>query len=68
MVGGLSLGIVFQWTKEPIAKAQMAKQLKAIEAVVQGYDNNPVTDKFKVVTPKMGKTVLNFFLLKRLVN
>ncbi|MBL7860781.1 MAG: RnfABCDGE type electron transport complex subunit G [Cyclobacteriaceae bacterium] len=50
LVAGLSLGYVFQWTKEPIAKAQMQKQLQAIEAVVKGYDNNPVVEKFKVAT------------------
>lgn len=60
LVGGLALGYVFQWTKEPIAKAQMEKQLRAIEAVVQGYDNNPVTDKFKVATPD-GSDSLEFF-------
>ncbi len=50
LVAGLSLGYVFQWTKEPIAAAQMQKQLQAIEAVVKGYDNNPVVEKFKVAT------------------
>lgn len=50
LVAGLSLGYVFQWTKEPIANAQMQKQLRAIEAVVQGYDNNPVLEKFMVAT------------------
>ncbi|MBX2963874.1 MAG: RnfABCDGE type electron transport complex subunit G [Cyclobacteriaceae bacterium] len=59
-VGSLSLGFVFDWTKEPIAKAQMARQLKAIEAVVEGYDNNPVTEKYKVVTLD-GKDSLEFF-------
>jgi Na+-translocating ferredoxin:NAD+ oxidoreductase subunit G len=60
LVAGLSLGYVYQWTKEPIAQAQMAKQLKAIESVVQGYDNNPVLEKYKVVTPD-GKDSLEFF-------
>ena len=59
----LSLGYVFEWTKEPIAKAQMAKQLKAIEAVVTGYDNNPVLEKFKLPTPD-GKDSLEFFPAK----
>jgi len=64
LVAGLSLGYVYQWTKEPIAQAQMAKQLKAIESVVQGYDNNPVLEKYKVVTPD-GKDSLEFFPAKR---
>lgn len=63
LVGSLALGYVFQWTKEPIAKAQMEKQLQAIEAVVKGYDNNPVTEKFKVATPD-GSDSLEFFPAK----
>ncbi len=60
LIAGLSLGYVYQWTKEPIAQAQMAKQLKAIESVVEGYDNNPVNEKYKVATPD-GKDSLEFF-------
>jgi len=60
LVAGLSLGYVYQWTKEPISQAQMAKQLKAIESVVTGYDNNPVLEKYKVATPD-GKDSLEFF-------
>lgn len=60
LVAALALGYVYQWTKEPIAKAQMAKQLKAIESVVQGYDNNPVTEKYKAITPD-GIDSLEFF-------
>jgi len=64
LVAGLSLGYVFQWTKKPIAKAQMDKQLRAIEAVIKGYDNNPVLEKFKVATPN-GKDSLEMFPAKR---
>lgn len=64
LVAALSLGYVYQWTKEPIAQAQMAKQLKAIESVVQGYDNNPVLEKYKVATPD-GKDSLEFFPAKK---
>jgi electron transport complex protein RnfG len=64
LVAGLSLGYVYQWTKEPIAQAQMAKQLKAIESVVRGYDNNPVLEKYKVATPD-GKDSLEFFPAKK---
>jgi electron transport complex protein RnfG len=63
-VAALSLGYVYQWTKEPIAKAQMAKQLKAIESVVKGYDNNPVLETYKVATPD-GKDSLEFFPAKK---
>jgi electron transport complex protein RnfG len=43
--------------------AQMEKQLRAIETVVQGYDNNPVTDKYKVAIPD-GSDSLEFFPAK----
>jgi Na+-translocating ferredoxin:NAD+ oxidoreductase subunit G len=65
LVAGLSLGFVYQWTKVPIAKAQMEKQLRAIETVVKGYDNNPVLERYKVATPD-GKDSLEFFPAKKL--
>lgn len=64
LVAALSLGYVYQWTIEPIAQAQMAKQLKAIESVVQGYDNNPVLEQYKVATPD-GSDSLEFFPAKK---
>lgn len=64
LVAGLTLGYVFEWTKAPIAKAQMDKQLRAIEAVVKGYDNNPVKEKFMAATPD-GKDSLEMFPAKR---
>jgi electron transport complex protein RnfG len=64
LVAGLSLGFVYQWTKKPIAKAQMNKQLRAIETVVSGYDNNPVLERYKVATPD-GKDSLEFFPAKK---
>ncbi|MEQ1585170.1 MAG: RnfABCDGE type electron transport complex subunit G [Cyclobacteriaceae bacterium] len=63
LLAGLSLGYVFQWTKEPIAKAQMEKQLRAIQDVISGYDNNPVAEKYKVATPD-GTDSLEFFPAK----
>jgi Na+-translocating ferredoxin:NAD+ oxidoreductase subunit G len=64
LVAGLSLGFVYQWTKVPIAKAQMDKQLRAIETVIKGYDNNPVVERYKVATPD-GKDSLEFFPAKK---
>lgn len=64
LVASLSLGYVYEWTKEPIAQAQLAKQLKAIESVVQGYDNNPVEESYKVITPD-GTDSLEFFPAKK---
>ncbi len=64
LVAAFSLGYVFQWTEEPIAQAQMAKQLKAIESVIQGYDNNPVAEMYRLPTPD-GKDTLDFFPAKK---
>ena len=63
LVAAISMGYVFQWTKGPIAEARLAKQLKAIEAVVKEYDNNPVLEKYKVATPD-GMDSLEFFPAK----
>jgi electron transport complex protein RnfG len=63
LLAGLSLGYVYQWTKAPIAKAQMEKQLRAIQGVISGYDNNPVAEKYKVATPD-GRDSLDFFPAK----
>ncbi|MFM8913962.1 MAG: RnfABCDGE type electron transport complex subunit G [Flammeovirgaceae bacterium] len=49
-VSAVALGFVYEWTKEPIAQARLATQLKAIEAVMSGYDNNPVQEKFYLPT------------------
>lgn len=59
-IGALSLGFVFDWTQEPIAKAQLEKQLKAIAYVMPGYTNNPVAEKYTLTTPD-GKDILEFF-------
>lgn len=56
----IALGFVYKATKMPIEKAAMEKQLKAIEAVISGYDNNPVTEKVKVAVPG-SKDSLEFF-------
>ncbi|MCW3805591.1 RnfABCDGE type electron transport complex subunit G [Plebeiibacterium marinum] len=52
-VAGGSLGMVYKVTKEPIAAAKLAKQKKAIEQVVPGFDNNP-TDEAYELTSKEG--------------
>jgi electron transport complex protein RnfG len=64
LVAALSLGYVFEWTQAPIAKAQLAKQLKAIETVVPGYDNNPVAEMYRLPTPD-GRDTLDFFPAKK---
>jgi Na+-translocating ferredoxin:NAD+ oxidoreductase subunit G len=51
LVAAVALGFVYKATKAPIEKAALAKQLKAIESVIKGYDNNPVQEKFRVAIP-----------------
>lgn len=53
VIAGASLGMVYKVTKEPIAMAKLAKQQKAIEEVVPGFDNNP-TDEMYQLTSKEG--------------
>lgn len=57
-LSAVSLAFVYEWTKEPIAKARLATQLKAIEAVLPGCDNNPVEEQFYV---RYGSDSLAFF-------
>ena len=64
LVASLSLGFVYQWTKEPIAQTRLNTQLKAIDAVLKDYHNNPVTDGFSVAVADM-KDSLSFFPGKR---
>jgi electron transport complex protein RnfG len=45
-IAGGSLGMVYKVTKEPIEQAKLAKQQKAIEQVVPGFDNNPTAETY----------------------
>lgn len=64
LVASLSLGFVYKWTKAPSEKARLEKQLRAIAAVVSGYDNDPVSESYWVKTPN-GKDSLQFFPAKQ---
>ncbi|MFP4061134.1 MAG: RnfABCDGE type electron transport complex subunit G [Bacteroidota bacterium] len=46
-VAGTSLGFIYELTKEPIAKAKLAKKTRAIRDVVPGFDNSPLEDAYK---------------------
>lgn len=50
VVAGASLGMVYKVTKEPIAMAKLAKQQKAIEEVVPGFDNNPTNEMYQLTS------------------
>ncbi len=48
LIASTGLGLVYQSTKEPIAKAQMTKINSAIEAVVPEFNNQPFDESYKV--------------------
>ncbi len=58
-IAGGSLGMVYKVTKEPIEKAKLAKQQKAILEVVPGFDNNPTEEMYEL-TSKEGHTLKVF--------
>jgi electron transport complex protein RnfG len=62
-IAGGSLGMVYKVTKEPIEKAKLKKQQKAIREVVPGFTNNP-TDELYEITSKEGH-VLKVFPCKK---
>lgn len=49
-ISGGSLGMVYKITKEPIAAAKLAKQQKAIEEVVPGFNNNPTNEMYELTS------------------
>ncbi len=63
LLASTALGYVYEITKGPIAAAMMAKKIKAIGEVVPQYDNNPVTDMYKLPTPD-GKDSLEVYPAK----
>ncbi|MCC5927902.1 MAG: RnfABCDGE type electron transport complex subunit G [Cyclobacteriaceae bacterium] len=51
LVASAALGYVYEFTKEPIAAAQLAKKVRAISVVVPEYNNNPVEDMYLAAIP-----------------
>ncbi|PVX52572.1 electron transport complex protein RnfG [Balneicella halophila] len=44
LISGGVLGYVYELTKEPIAKAKLAKKVVAIKGVIPEFDNDPLKD------------------------
>jgi len=63
LVASAALGGLYELTKEPIAKAKLAKKLKAIKEVVPAFDNNPSEDMYEVEMPTGDK--LEFYPAKK---
>ena len=58
LAASASLGFVYQLTKEPIARAQLEKQKKAIKEVLPDLDNDPVAAKFKLAIGETNDSLL----------
>jgi len=48
LVASSALGFVYALTKEPIEAARLAKRTRAITDVLPEYDNNPLSDSYKL--------------------
>lgn len=48
LIGSAAVGLVYGVTKEPIAAAKRAKTLKALEAVLPGFEGDPKVDSLTV--------------------
>ena len=48
LLSSTTLGFVYELTKEPIAKAKLAKLNKAIETVTPKFDNQPGEEKYEL--------------------
>lgn len=57
LVSATSLGFIYEVTKAPIAAAEAARRLDAINKVLSGFNNNPVDDMFKVASPYEGDSL-----------
>jgi len=49
IVSSASLGYIYEFTKEPIAKASLEKKINAIKEVVPAFNNNPIEEMKEVV-------------------
>jgi Na+-translocating ferredoxin:NAD+ oxidoreductase subunit G len=47
-VASTALGYIYELTKEPIARARLAKKTDAIKKVLPDFDNDPIGDMYKV--------------------
>ena len=52
LLASTALGFVYEVTKEPIAKAKLAKKTEAIKKVMPEFSNNPVEAMYKAPGPE----------------
>jgi Na+-translocating ferredoxin:NAD+ oxidoreductase subunit G len=48
LVASTALGYIYEITKEPIARAKLAKKTDALKKVLPEFDNDPITEMYKV--------------------
>lgn len=51
LIASAALAAVYELTKEPIAAARLAKKMRAIEAVLPEFDNQPVEERYALPIP-----------------
>lgn len=56
LISSATLGFVYEFTKEPIAQAQLNKKLNAIKEVVPAFNNNP-NDEMYLIEVEGGEPV-----------
>lgn len=60
LAAAVSLGFVYELTRGPIEKARLARQMRAINAVLGEYSNDPWLEQFKVLSIH-GEDSVEFF-------
>jgi len=50
LIAAVGLGFVYEYTKEPIAQANIQKRINAIKLVVPEFNNNPFEEMLRVPT------------------
>lgn len=57
LVASTALGFVYEWTKEPIAKAKLEKQKRAINSVLDEHNNDPLAEKYRVFSEALNDSL-----------
>lgn len=60
LVSGISLGYVNDLTEGPRARAKLAKKVNAVNAVLEDFDNNPVSGVIRIPS-EWGKDSVEFY-------
>ena len=64
-IAGAGMGFVYKLTKEPIEEARRENKITAIKEVIQGFDNDPATESYKMLSSKGGGDSLIIYPAKQ---